>query len=368
MVMVNVVEMATKALMNGLPWFAIQWHITAKCEQKCQHCYSINSLRYSHDLEKELSLNDCILIVDSVIEFCSRAHAYPVFFITGGDPLLRQDFWELLNYFHSKEIPCHIMGNPNYLTMNCINQLLSLGVKSYQLSLDGLENTHDLIRGSGSFNFTVDGIKKLVSSSLRSIVMFTVSKINVQDLIPTYRFVSELGVDLFSFARYVPSLSTIAKEDFTPIQYKNVLLAIQRESKELYSHGNKTKLSHKDNLWKLLLYEQGEYKIKDNPAKQIISGCHIGKSNLTILPDGSVYACRRFESFIGKLPEQSVAEIFTSPALMYYRQYSNFKACVHCPLHFECRGCPAVAFAHSNGDFYAPDPQCWRNTVTRPYL
>ena len=89
-------------------------------------------------------------------------------------------------------------------------------------------------------------------------------------------------------------------------------------------------------------------------------GCNIGGRSLAVLPDGTVYACRRFTSPVGKVPEESFLDIYVSEKLDDYRQYDRFEKCSECPLHQYCRGCPAVAFAASGGNCYAADPQCWR--------
>lgn len=80
---------------------------------------------------------------------------------------------------------------------------------------------------------------------------------------------------------------------------------------------------------------------------------------MTILPNGDVYACRRCDSLIGKVPEQSIYQIFMGEALEEYRQFDKFEKCTKCELMRFCRGCPAVAKS-ATGNFYAPDPQCWK--------
>ena len=72
-----------------------------------------------------------------------------------------------------------------------------------------------------------------------------------------------------------------------------------------------------------------------------------------------VYACRRFPSAIGKVPEQKIKNIFLGKKMNYYRDLEKFEKCSKCDLKFTCRGCPAVAYG-ANGSFYAPDPQCWK--------
>ena len=244
-----------------------------------------------------------------------------------------------------------------------IKKLKSLNVISYQLSLDGLERKHDVIRKKGSFRATINALKLLQKNELKSVIMFTLSRYNIDDLLPIIDYLSELNVNTFSFARYVGNVNELERKismnSISPIEYRNLLCEVQKKSKEISQKGSITKINKKDHLWKLLLYEQGIWKPQNNKEKQIISGCHIGKSNITILPNGIVYACRRFKSPIGNIKSKSVLDIFTLTELDYYRNYSEFEKCGACPLLYYCRGCPAVAFASSNY-FYSKDPQCWR--------
>jgi radical SAM protein with 4Fe4S-binding SPASM domain len=91
----------------------------------------------------------------------------------------------------------------------------------------------------------------------------------------------------------------------------------------------------------------------------IYDGCNCGNCHLTILPTGDVYACRRVQnSRVGNVFEDRLADLWVCQ-LEQYRQYDKFKKCARCELLAWCRGCPAVA-SGSSGDFYAADPQCWK--------
>jgi radical SAM protein with 4Fe4S-binding SPASM domain len=198
---------------------------------------------------------------------------------------------------------------------------------------------------------------------MRTVVMFTLSKLNSEDLFDVMRLVDILGVNAFAFARLStnPVISTkiSPQETFTPQEYREFLLRVQRLIQELQVKGTKTGFTLKDHLWKLLLYEQGKFKLCSDNNGKIVSGCHLGERDLALLADGTVFACRRFNSPIGKMPQQSVLEVFTSDKLDHYRNIQKLEACSKCPLLCYCRGCPAVAFGASGGNFFAPDPQCW---------
>ena len=355
-----------------MPFFIIQWHITGLCDQSCLHCYMVNDPKsHRRELKNELSLKDCKSVIDSFLEFCKIAKARPSINFTGGDPILRHDFFELLQYASSNEIRIAIMGNPFHLNPGNIAMMKGLGVKSYQVSIDGMEETHDSLRKQGSFRSTLRAIGLLTEGGMRTVVMFTLSKKNYRDLFEVMKLVDNLGVNAFAFARLsrnsIIDTNILPEEgEFTPGEYKDLLIAAQQLINELVSKGSKTKFTLKDHLWKLLLYEQGKLQLDPNPHGQVISGCHIGGRDLAILADGTVFACRRFNSPIGKVPKQSILEVFTSKELDYYRDIGKFEKCSKCPLSNYCRGCPAVSYGSSGGNFYAPDPQCWWSQTNEP--
>lgn len=91
----------------------------------------------------------------------------------------------------------------------------------------------------------------------------------------------------------------------------------------------------------------------------IYGGCNC---HLTILPTGDVYACRRVQnSRVGNVFEDRLADVWVCQ-MEQYRDYARFAKCSKCELLAFCRGCPAVASGKS-GDFYAADPQCWKEVI-----
>lgn len=363
--MESVAEMENSDSLNRIPQkrFLLQWHVTARCEQECKHCYVFDNRTYAREIKDELSLRDCKKIIDSLIEFCRILEAQAGIVFTGGDPLLRPDFFHILKYAFSKGIRAKIMGNPFHLDLATLSILKKLGVWSYQLSLDGMEETHDRLRKPGSFQATIQALHLLKARGMRTVVMFTLGSHNAHELLDVMTLVSEIGVDVFAFARLAKcSTNThyLDKQDLSPQRYRDILISAQKHSELLLARGVKTNFNQKDHLWKLLLYEQGKWVPKPNPKAQIISGCHIGRNNMTVLADGTVFACRRFNSPVGRLPKQSIFDVFVSNELKNYSHIEKFEKCSTCPLLYCCRGCPAVAFA-STGNYYGADPQCWKD-------
>jgi radical SAM/SPASM domain protein of ACGX system len=281
----------------------------------------------------------------------------PYFYITGGDPILHPDFWRLCEALKGKNIPFAIMGNPFHVTAEVCARLKDCGCRKYQMSLDGLRETHDWFRKPGSFDCTLEKIAVIKAAGIHSVIMTTVSGANIAEIPALIDIVAANGVAVFAFARYCP---TSAEKDtnIKPDEYRALLEACDRKFDE-YKAGC-TYFNRKDHLWTLFAYERGEFKIPaDADERTIYGGCNCGNCHITILPNGDVYACRRMESKVGNVLDDRLANIWNCQTMNRFRDYGAFKKCGKCELLRFCRGCPAVACG-ATGDFYAADPQCWK--------
>ena len=338
----------------GEPTFSIQWHITDTCDQRCKHCYIFGDRSKTVTLA-ETAYEKCVLIIDDLVATCEMLGARPRVTLTGGDPLLHARFWDILAYLGQKKVMTAILGNPFRIDPEIAARLRGAGVTRYQLSLDGLEAKHDDWRKPGSFKATERAIAILKNADIKVGVMSTVSRDNAEDVLRLAAYVVSKSVDSYAFARYCPSADS-AGSMFTALEYREFLV----RAFEIYKkfEGGPTKFVLKDHLWLLLLSEMGLFKPEPTNGV-IVSGCGLGISHLTVLPDGKVYACRRFESPVGIVPDQSLAVIFQGQALTCYRDVKRMEKCADCELACYCRGCMAVAHC-ATGRWTAPDPQCWK--------
>jgi len=338
--------------------WSVQWHITTNCDQCCRHCYIFNSpiSRIEINGQRKIGWQELKKIADDIKRTANIFNARCRVSLTGGDPLLHSNFWQLLEYLRRRKIEVNILGNPWHLTEQVVKKLKEFKIRLYQLSLDGMEEIHDSLRKKGSFKKTIEAIKLLKYSRVPVAIMTTVSKINVSEVSKIIKLVAdELKVDIYAFARYVPQ-----KPDkdslLTPQEYRQFLSKTWEEY--LKRVNGYTQFALKDHLWKLFLWEEGLFKpIETNGV--VVSGCGMGINHLTILADGQVFACRRFYSPLGKVPEEKLLDLFLSSKLDAYRDLEKMEKCKDCFLKYYCRGCPAVAYSQYE-KWSAPDPQCWR--------
>lgn len=338
------------------PVFMVQWHITGLCGNHCRHCY----------MDKRgdgLPLDQMYRIVDSIKQMMLSLDCDLRLTITGGDPLLSPHLFEIIRYIRARIPECGlaILGNPEHLDDATIAKLKTCDLLFYQISLDGLEGTHDHLRYPGSFIASLSGLRKLREAGIKTAVMSTVSLANIDQMPQLVDLVVGAGVNRYEFSRFVPvgSGKGISSSAFIdPLQFRKFLSRM--DARYAKYAGGGTEFGRKDPLWKLYDYETGKFVPRDDDQGMIWDGCVIGVASLIILENGDVLGCRRLPTVIGRVPEQSLEDIFLrSEELNCLRQYEKIEACQKCVLMPYCRGCRAMALG-INGDYFSPDPQCWR--------
>lgn len=168
-----------------------------------KHCYI-----FSESVCKPLDAMNWQQMQDTFfncLDFCKVYHRQPYFYITGGDPILHPDFWRLLGLMKAHDIPFTILGNPFHLDDETCLQLKDYGCEKYQLSLDGMRETHDWFRKPGSFDITLEKIGCINRAGIRSVIMTTVSGANIDEVPDIIDAVVKAGANVFAFARYCPT-------------------------------------------------------------------------------------------------------------------------------------------------------------------
>ena len=340
-----------------MDYFAFQWHITDECDQRCKHCYLFAE---GHHRPVEMPLDKLVAVLANVERMARKLNRLPYLYITGGDPVLHSRFWDFLALVHSHGIPFTIMGNPFHLTTDVCRRLNEMGCRKYQLSIDGLRDTHDRFRKPGSFDSTLSAIKTIREAGIHCAVMTTVSGANIDEIPDIVDLVVEHHVDIFAFGRYCPTATDKALPHqgwhIEPETFRNLLDTCWQRFEQY--RDSETTFNLKDHLWTLYLYEEGLWHIPEGlDDDTIYDGCNCGNCHFTITAEGQLMACRRFESYVGTVDEE-MSDVWSGARMEQYRQHERFEKCHRCELLRFCRGCPAVAYGYSK-NFYAPDPQCW---------
>ncbi|MFC1956032.1 radical SAM protein [Chloroflexota bacterium] len=328
--------------------FYFQWHITERCNKHCDHCYEtdypINDLPLA-DLELVLSHMEKALVKWDRIGSIS---------FTGGEPFIRKTELLLLMKLID-DLPSFafydILTNGSLITDDIAQGLKDQRkLRRVQVSLEGsTPEVNDAIRGEGSFSETINAIRTMKKRDLTVSVMTTISRINYNDILHIIDLLNEEGVDTFAMERLIP--------EGRGKQFNSQLLSAQ-ELKELYERVYERK--SRNNGTRILMYRPLFTLVAPNDP-DVGALCSIGNNALTIMPDGTVYPCRRLPISIGNVLTDGLFAIwYDSEVLWDIRNPENMKGkCRGCDLLASCRGCRAMAYFCS-GDYIGEDPQCWR--------
>ncbi len=339
--------------------FFIQWHLTEKCNLHCTHCYQTGKKMDEMTLPE---IKDTINEISDTLSIWMNTYGInftPSVNITGGEPFLRKDIFEVLHEFHIRRFEIYLLTNGTLIDTNRAKRLSALNVKGVQVSIEGPEKIHESIRGRNSFGNSLHGVRNLLDAGLEVTLNVTLSSLNAGYFMDLFRLSSDLGVQKLGFSRLVPSGrgKALVKEMLRTEAVKNLyekIFSIDMNGLKIVTGdpvASQSRRKHED-------IDDGDIAL---------GGCAAGISGLTILPDGTLLPCRRLPLPIGNIKRDSLREVWaSSEVLNALRDRSRYKGkCGSCQKWAHCRGCRAIAYAYSNaqgrGDLLAQDPQCFIN-------
>lgn len=342
---------------SRLQEFFVQCHLTERCNLTCRHCYQTGAGA------AELSLNeirDVLAEITDMLEFW--ASAYQLEFssslnVTGGEPFLRRDLFEILGEMLSRGFDVYLLTNGTLVDGKKAARLAAFGVKGVQVSIEGPEEIHDAIRGKGSFAAACRGISCLVEAGLIVTLNATLSAMNIDQFGKMIGLCSSLGAQRFGFSRLVPSGRGAALVDrmIEPAEVRAMYETI------FSTPAAGLEIVTGDPVASQLRAGDGD----GDEGSVAIGGCAAGISGLTILPDGTVVPCRRLPLPLGNVRQDSLREIWAkSEILEKLRDRGKYEGkCGSCRRWANCRGCRAIAYSFSlargKADLLADDPQCF---------
>ena len=318
--------------------FTLQWHVTQACDLHCKHCYDRSNI-------SPLTLAQGITILDQFRDFILAKNISGQVTFTGGNPLLYNNFTELYQEAAKRNFTTAILGNPT--TKEVIQTLQAIQPLSfYQVSLEGLAEHNDSIRGEGHFNRIIEFLEILNELSVYSMVMLTLTQENMDQVLPLAEFLRG-KTDLFTFNRLSQTGEGAALQTAAQEQYKHFL------EEYLAAAENNPTMSVKDNLINIIKNDRGEELFGGCTGY----GCGAAFNFCSILPNGDMHACRKFQSPIGNILRSSLLELYDSPAAEKYR--NSPEECKGCAIRPVCGGCQAVIQSSGLDISLHKDPYCF---------
>lgn len=318
----------------------LTWEVTYACNLACMHCLSDAGKKQPTELTTEA----CLQVLDDL----ATCKVFQLS-IGGGEPFCRPDFLDLIDYAHDHGLVTCISTNGTLINATTARRL-NHKLVYMQVSLDGATAaSNDAIRGPGSFQRALRAVELLRQENIEVSINTVLTRLSYPELDQLVALAASLGAKL-RVSRFRPSgrgKAAWSRLNVTPEQ-------LTAFSRWLADH---LEVSTGDSFFSVSTEERRSLGL---------NMCGASKLTCCIAPTGALYPCaflQEPEFLAGKLPEDSLAEVWEqSPVFHSFRQL-EIKSCEHCHRFELCHGgCPAVAY-HTQRRLGLPDPECLINCV-----
>ncbi len=329
------VEMGLRAPVN------VTWEVTYACNLSCLHCLSDSGRRE----KEELTTDQCRSVIDSM-----AANRVFQFSIGGGEPFMREDFLDLMDYAHEKGILTCISTNGTLIDEN-VAERLDHKLVYIQVSLDGATpDSNDSIRGTGSFFRAIKAVECLRKRDIPVSINTVLTRISLPQLDALSDLAQSFGAK-FRVSRFRPSGR--GKANWSRLNVSRAQMVAF--SDWLSAHQD---VSTGDSF----------FSVSHEDRRHLgLNMCGACKLTCCISPTGHLYPCaflQEDEFLAGRLPQETFSLIWNySPVFQAFRKL-EIKSCESCQRFDFCHGgCPAVAY-HTQKRLGHPDPGCLANCVS----
>jgi len=376
--------------------FEIVWNFTYTCNLRCKHCYED-----AGEKRPELSTGEAFEVLDTLSK--TAGIGLPALSFSGGEPLMRKDFFEVAAYAKKKIPYLSIATNATLLTKDNAKRVKDIGIDYVEISLDGASReVHEGFRRvPGCFEKTMKGIHNSIEAGLDTCIATTIQKENLGEVEKIVNTAEELGIRFMHF-NYIPTgrAKAFVELDLTPKERLGILELIGHRIFDLYlrSQEEEQKTAKSEiavdkyfstcpqyaSVVKKLAVEKGEnYRVTAHYAAMkgvenvanFLGGCGAGRLYMCLEPNGDMKPCVFFASgrrtVLGNILRDDFERVWDShPFLWALRSREKLEdydidgrvvGCGKCPDKYICGGCRARAFSYFGGDLNAPDIGCIDN-------
>jgi radical SAM protein with 4Fe4S-binding SPASM domain len=377
--------------------FEIVWNFTYQCNLKCKHCYE----NAGGKKRAELSTDEAKQAIDVLSKIAGIG--LPALSFSGGEPLVRRDFFEIAAYAKKCIGYISVASNGALITRDNAKRLKDVGLEYVEISIDGATpQVHDEFRCVlGAFVRTMEGVKNCVEEGVDTCIATVLHRDNLAELDKLIDLAKQLDVRFMHF-NYIPTgrAKAYVELDLTPDERFHVLETIGKEIIGLYLQAKEEELKRgKSNVkvdkffstcpqyasvTKELSQEVGEkfmveahYAAKkgiENVAN-FLGGCGAGRLYCCLEPNGDLKPCVFFptgnDTVLGNILKDVFEEIWDKHSLLWkLRTRENLEdylidgqrvGCGSCPDKYICGGCRARAYSYFNGNVESPDIGCIHN-------
>jgi heme d1 biosynthesis radical SAM protein NirJ len=348
------------------PGPVVIWNLIRRCNLTCKHCYSISA---DIDFKGELSTAEVFTVMDDL-----KAFGVPVLILSGGEPLLRPDIFDISRRARDMGFYVGLSSNGTLIDASNINEIAAVVYDYVGISIDGMRETHDQFRRKqGAFDASLDGIRRCREHDIKVGLRFTMTEDNAPELPDMLQLMNDEGVDKF----YLSHLNYAGRGNRN--RDSDVQLDITRNAMDLlfetaYHHAQRgdslefvTGNNDADGAYLLEWVKQHHPESADHIAGKLRQwgGNSSGVNIANIDNLGDVHPDTFWWHYsLGNVRERAFSEIWmdTSDPIMAGLKQSPRKIkgrCKSCRYFDICGGNTRVRALQLSGDPWAEDPACY---------
>lgn len=334
----------------------VAWEVTRSCNLACVHCRA-SSLIGPYD--GELTTEEGKGLLDEIAAF-----AKPVIILTGGEPLLRKDIFDLAAYGDGKGLRMVLATNGTVVTPAVARKMIASGIRRVSVSIDGMDaESHDGFRGvPGAFDGALRGIKALKKAGMEFQINTTVTKRNLHQVKNILDLTVRLGAAAHHLFLLVPTGrgKEMADQEISPADYEKTLRWFHQAAQHYTIQLKATCAPHYYRIYHQKKKRTTRKDLDDaGPLHAMTRGCMGGSSFCFISHRGQVQPCGYLELDCGQIGERNFKEIWeSSPIFENLRDLNRYRGkCGRCEFIRVCGGCRARAY-EVTGDYLAEEPFC----------
>jgi radical SAM protein with 4Fe4S-binding SPASM domain len=326
----------------------VAWNLTRRCNLECAHCYI--AAGPAETAGTELTTDECRRIASEILAL----NPSPMFILSGGEPLLRDDLGALAAFASSRGATVVVGTNGTLLTDERIRMLQDAGVSGVAVSVESLDaRYHDRFRrGHGALSATREAVGRLRRHGMDVVIQTTITRANRAALAALVEWAEAEGAVAFNAYFLVSTGRGAQLSDLAPSEYEEALTELV-DLHVQYLGRIMVRAKCAPHFMRLV-YERAP----ESPVLHYATRCPCGVQYCRITPDGKLTPCPFLPVAAGDLRRQPFSEVWRSaPLFDALRRAEPGGKCGTCEFRRLCGGCRARAYA-TTGDYLAADPSC----------
>jgi heme b synthase len=344
----------------------VAWETTRNCNLNCVHCRAAATCG---PYEGELDTRAALTLLDQIAEV-----AKPIIILTGGEPLLRNDIFEIAKYGDSKGMRMVMAPNGTLVTAEIAAKMAASGIQRISVSLDGsTAQSHDAFRGvQGAYEGALQGIANAKAAGIQFQINTTITKTNLDQIPKILELAESLGAVAHHIFLLVPTGrgKYIVDQEIDAREYEETLNWFYDQRDKTTLQLKATCAPHYYRILRQRAREDGRsVTFESHGLDAVTRGCLAGTGFCFISHRGIVQPCGFLDLNCGDVTKQSFGEVWRhSQHFQKLRNFGQLKdKCGYCEYRRVCGGCRARAY-EATGDYMAEEPLCLYDPAKKPLV